>query len=467
MPICKFNKCKKYARYSQNKNISAKFCRDHRPEGYIDIVSKLCEYKDCTTQAIFNDPSLTTPKFCKAHKGENHINVKNKRCQHKGCLSRALYGPPGGKKKYCKLHKKLNDVDVTNSKCIHPNCLLSASYGPKGKKRIYCSDHKMEEHTRNKPSKCIQEKCERLAFYGKKDGLPRYCSLHKDKEHVKLRGSKCKTDGCNRTPMWGVKGSKPIYCKLHREEDHIDLVHKRCIHPTCDKIASVGKPGYSVEFCGPHKKFGMIIKPLKVKDADFKECSYCLMKIHYSLEFCQGCFTYQKLGTTVKQHEKELAIKALLDENKIDYIHDIIIKDGCSRKRPDFRISTKWGNIILEVDEFQHKRKNYTAECEITRMKQIYFDSGVEQLLFIRYNPDDYKTKGTQDTTIKRQEYLIKLLREEISKDKRIIIPDNSSDSSDDERDDKKIGGIAVMYLYYDNFSKQSIEEQYIDPYIN
>lgn len=91
------------------------------------------------------------------------------------------------------------------------------------------------------------------------------------------------------------------------------------------------------------------------------------------------------------------------------------------------------GNLIVEIDEFQHKRKNYPCECEITRMQQIYYDLGSEYLLFIRYNPDSYKTmQGKQSPEIKREEYLIKTINISLTK--------------------KPETNLEVIYLFYDYF---------------
>ena len=59
---------------------------------------------------------------------------------------------------------------------------------------------------------------------------------------------------------------------------------------------------------------------------------------------------------------------------------------------------------MLEVDEHQHTKSDYSPEQETKRMKCIYEDlaklqPGVE-VLFIRYNPDAYE--GTQYNTTQR-----------------------------------------------------------------
>lgn len=144
-----------------------------------------------------------------------------------------------------------------------------------------------------------------------------------------------------------------------------------------------------------------------------------------------------------------MAIENLLKENFDSDIfnHDRVVIGGCSKRRPDFLITTTWGIIILEVDEFQHKRKNYPCECELSRMKELYFACGVNHLLFIRYNPDTFITVSGQppDRKNKREELLIKVLKNMI-----------------DIRDFEYLG---VMYLYYDLFLIEEMEIEKIDPY--
>ena len=118
----------------------------------------------------------------------------------------------------------------------------------------------------------------------------------------------------------------------------------------------------------------------------------------------------------------------------------------CSKRRPDFLIPINYGSIVVEVDEYQHNRKNYPCECEITRMKQIYFDIGAKHLISIRYNPDKYKPSyGSEWTLQQRETKLIKLIKELITKH-----PTNS---------------LEVYYLFYDGFTELEDHIDIINPY--
>ena len=276
---------------------------------------------------------------------------------------------------------------------------------------------------------------------------PTHCKKHKLDNYVDVQSHRCKYSNCTKRPLYALPGQKPTHCAKHKLENQIDVKRRLCTTKNCDKTAKYNKPGYSPDFCREHKQECMILNPTKKLKDEVKECSFCNHVIHYNAEYCKGCKTYIALGNkTVKYHKKENEIKFLLDENKIAYTHDKIVVDGCSRKRPDFHIRTNNGKvIILEVDEFQHKRKNYSCECELSRMKQIFFDVGEENLLFIRYNPDSYiSINGIEFTKRQRSEYLVKYLKQHL---------DNSS-----------FGKLGVVYLFYDGFVLDQEIEQ-LDPY--
>ena len=145
------------------------------------------------------------------------------------------------------------------------------------------------------------------------------------------------------------------------------------------------------------------------------------------------------MDSTKYIHRKELEIKHLLKENSIPFTYDKRVQDGCSARRPDFRIRTNWGHIIVEVDEHQHRGKSYTPECERTRMLQIHNDIGEFYTLFVRYNPDAYVTHNTNVrrwTKRQRHEYLVKFIHECINQQP----PDH----------------LSVVHLFFDGFDPQT-----------
>ena len=345
----------------------------------------------------------------------SELNIKEKKyCRHIGCNVRPTYGLIGTKiALYCFNHKLAEHVDVRNKTCNYLNCKKQPTYGIIGTKiALYCVNHKLENY-------------------------------------VNVKDKTCNYLNCKKQPTYGLIGTKiALYCANHKLENYVDVRSKRCIHPNCKTLATYGIKGYSRTHCSNHKTLEMVLQPTKYKDADYNACDYCAIKILPDQKYCTGCKNYISTGKTVKRHLKELAVKTLLDEHKVEFTHDLIVKDGCSKKRPDFVIKTIWGTIILEVDEHQHNKKTYSCECEITRMKQIYFDCGENNLLFIRYNPDEYKTISNKEDAINiREDFLIRFLNSKI-------------ESTDDQ-----LKGLNVIYLYYDGFEKTAVDIEKINPY--
>lgn len=299
--------------------------------------------------------------------------------------------------------------------------------------------------------KCRYEDCSKRASFGLLNTkISITCGEHKEIDFVNVVVKTCQHPNCLTLPIFGIKGTKiALFCKEHKEENHVDVKNQICQHSNCSTRSSFGIPGYTPEYCAKHKLPNMIIHPLKVKNEDYKQCEYCNLKIHYKQQFCTGCKSYNDLGITVKSHNKELAIKALLERNNILFKHDSIVDQGCSKRRPDFVIQKLNGCfIILEVDEFQHKRNTYSCDCEMVRMKQIFFDIGVGSVTFIRYNPDKYKVQKPkkEETNLEREDFLIRLIKTEMEKEINL--------------------SLSVVYLFYDYFDRQSYEFENIDPYL-
>ena len=79
-------------------------------------------------------------------------------------------------------------------------------------------------------------------------------------------------------------------------------------------------------------------------------------------------------------------------QDTITMTFDKIIKEGCSRRRPD--VSMDFGShcLIIEIDENKHS--NYS--CEQKRMLEIYEDVRFRKIIFIRFNPDSYSIGNKQ-----------------------------------------------------------------------
>ena len=443
---CIHPNCETQSNYGKRGSKNAEYCKEHSPSDYIDIKSRRCIHPNCETRPNYGQKESKNAEYCKEHSPSDYVDVKSKRCIHPNCETISNYGKRGSKNaEYCKEHSPSDYVDVKSKHCIHPNCETQPVYGKRGSKNTeYCSEHSPSDYVDIKHKRCIHPNCETQSNYGKRGSKnAEYCKEHSPSDYVNIKNKQCIHPNCETQPVYGKRGNKNAeYCKEHSPSDYVDIKSKRCIQPNCETRSNYGFAGYSYEYCAKHRLPRMIIYPLKHSKEDSKNCEYCQTPIHYNELFCSGCKKYIELETTVKGHQKELRVGVLLNENEIKYINDKPADSSCSKRRPDYRIPTKWGECILEVDENQHCNKTYSCECELTRMKQIYYDCGVEHLLFIRYNPDSYKTlSGKRMELNKREEFLIKYLKEIINWEKSVI-------------------NLGVVYLFYDGFcGEPEIEE--------
>ena len=136
-------------------------------------------------------------------------------------------------------------------------------------------------------------------------------------------------------------------------------------------------------------------------------------------------------------------------DNNFHYIHDESIKGGSTRLRPDFYLTriNKDFNVILEVDENQHRYGHYTRSSqnsqdpeiiELHRMVKLFFDMKksnnlYNKLLFIRYNP--HKFRSGLSTLPSRMERM-KVLKKFILSLQTKILPYR----------------LSVIYFFYDNY---------------
>ena len=145
------------------------------------------------------------------------------------------------------------------------------------------------------------------------------------------------------------------------------------------------------------------------------------------------------------QHEnyayKEYFVKDMLDRKGFSYIHNSIIRPGVCKStmtRPDFLVTENpLFKIVIEVDENQHsgykKMCDTSVHKEIARMISIKEnDLGGSPLVFIRFNPDKYKSHNILDMANR-----LKVLRNLLYslKHREIVLCD-----------------ILVYYLFYDGY---------------
>jgi len=135
----------------------------------------------------------------------------------------------------------------------------------------------------------------------------------------------------------------------------------------------------------------------------------------------------------------------------LNWIADKIVKDGCSKRRPDLLLDLGYQVLIVEVDENQHT--DYDCSCQNKRVMELSQDLGHRPIVFIRFNPDKYK-KGEITVTscwgqnkngicvikkLKTNEWIERLMMLE-QQIKYWLIPENTT-----------IKTIETIHLYYDD----------------
>ena len=413
---CKYiNGCSKRANFGFEDNKSERYCSTHKEIGMEDIVDKKCIFKDengkqCKTRPNYGKLEDKSPSYCSKHKLDGMEDIIHIKCIFKDengnqCKTIPYFGKIDDKTPtYCGKHKLDGMENIKSPKCIHIDkngnqCKIQPNYGKIGDKNAsYCFKHKLDGMEDIKNPKCI----------------------FKDKD-----GVQCKTQ-----PNFGIPTDKrPSYCYEHKLDGMENIVSKTCIH--IDKNGNQCKiqPSYGLKndknptYCSSHKLENM-------EDIKSKRCESCnLYIVSHGRKLCSYC----NPNSTKAQKTKEMEILKLLQETYKDkeIVHNKSIGFECGNFRPDFIIDCGSHNLIIEVDEDQHK--TYPKDCEETRLHRIA--EALNPCIIIRYNPDAYKVDGITKKTFKKTRH--EKLLETVNKYIEVNVKDYLFE---------------VVYLFYDDF---------------
>jgi len=391
-PKCIIENCKVSANYNK-KGLKAIYCSTHAKDIGIgnkdgelrNVRTKLCEHifedgLDCIKIALYG---IDKKQFCLSHIEEGMYKLsKDKECKEDECKITPSYGFENSIAEYCKLHKKDNMVQLFQ-KCITDNCKERARYNLDGEKGSrYCSLHKTIDMKDNTKRICIEDNCTEEAYYNVKynhNGI--YCSLHKKDNMCSNKNKICKYGDCLINAYFGTKDNPKQYCVTHKyEKIHFNYTSKTC----------------------------MACNLYEVKREPFL-CSYCNPDRH--------------------SKTKEIEVVKFLRENNIQFIHNKSTGYKYGRYYPDILINCDTHFIVVEVDEGQHKQ--YDKECEYIRMNNVYLAKGLP-VVFIRFNPDDFKVNNTRNKTV---------LKTKLKKLLKVI---------EEYKDKENINFIELIYMYFD-----------------
>jgi hypothetical protein len=281
-------------------------------------------------------------------------------------------------------------------KCKEKNCNDQPCYNLKGEtKSLYCSKHKKQGMINVTTKRCLE--CDIIPSYNVRgEKPPLYCLKHKKQGMVNVKDKKCLE--CDIRPCYNLKGeTKPLYCSKHKKNDMINIVSKICLE--CNTQASYNNEGQKKAlYCFDHKKNGMI--NIRSNTCKSEWCPTIPRNKKYD-GYCLRCFIYLFPDKPVSRNYKTKEY-SVLDFIKtkfphFDFIADKIISGGCSRRRPDLLLDMLYQIIIIEVDENQHQ--DYDCTCQNKRIMELSQDLGHRPIVFIRFNPDDYKKDGKNITS--------------------------------------------------------------------
>ena len=130
-----------------------------------------------------------------------------------------------------------------------------------------------------------------------------------------------------------------------------------------------------------------------------KECRSCMLPCILNAEGkCADCFAFESGKTPRLAKQRE--VLQFLDHQMTDFPYDSSdrttqeLKDCDRRERPDVLWDRADRVVILEIDEDQHKDR--PCECEQTRMMNVSQAYGCERTIWIRYNPDAFKSSESR-----------------------------------------------------------------------
>lgn len=442
--VCEIDQCNKIACFGTTKNTR---CKEHADENMTNIMSKKCKAENC-----YNRPSYghKTAIFCAKHAEKDMKNLVTKKCQFKNCSKIANYGTT--QKEFCVMHKTNTMTDLSNVKCKYHNCYTRASFGYD--KKTHCFTHKEKDMKNLVSKRCEVKNCDAIAAYGTNKIIR--CSKHKTPEMIDLTNNKkCDHPECNTTSNFNYYYQPRKFCAKHKEIGMALTSKPKCIIQDCKEYAFYSD---TQTIKNTNIKIPVHCEFHKITNNDIirKECEICYDKFipNYSGtdKRCKTCDNKWK-----NRQYKEYIIRDNVLKNNFEFIHDKTVKpvDENNNKvcqstnyRPDFIVDVKNDlfKVILEIDENQHTSYKKLCESsvhkELSRIIAIHEnDFGGFPLIFIRYNPDYYKSEN-QLPNKKREQVLLQLLNNLKNK--------TTMDSK-----------IIIYYLFYDDYKK--VEEKPLD----
>lgn len=310
---------------------------------------------------------------------------------------------------------------------------------------MYCSKHKKTGMINVMDKKCQFDGCNKIPNFnidGKTLGI--FCVIHKKLGMVDVKNRKCDFHECNIRTYYGFIGEQSSRCAKHKVENMITSPRKKCKIKGCDYFASYGLKLNQQEFCIDHKSDNYIcLTNRKCKNAG-KDPICIEIDILNDKGLCQECDPddHFKFRRKAKEEQVKLWLDTSDHKDYVTYDKSLPEFSECFNKkyRPDFLYDCGTHYVVLEVDENQHRGKTY--ECDQRRMCDIAQSLGMPSI-FIRYNPDEYKTNKRKynPTNYDRKKYLMSVIKH-----------------CKEKKPEKECEYLQLTKLYFDGFQKNTFE---------
>ena len=239
---------------------------------------------------------------------------------------------------------------------------------------------------------CIMCKEKRPNFNFPNQTAATHCGSCKESTMVDVRSKKCITCGLKQATFNNASEKSAAYCADCKSAGMKNFKGYNCIK--CDKKEA------AYNFAGEKKRlFCIDCKDATMISLKGKTCSnsWCYTQVCTTKfdGFCMRCFVYMypehELSKNYKAKELQV-VQFIKDKYSKEYVltFDQKINGGCSRRRPDVFLDMFTHIVIIEVDEEQHAY--YDNTCEFARINELFTDVGDRPIVFIRFNPDKYKS---------------------------------------------------------------------------
>ena len=268
------------------------------------------------------------------------------------------------------------------------------------------------------------------------------CKSCKTKTMIDVKNKKCK---CGKAiPSYNEPCEIiPICCSSCKTETMVNVKDKKC---KCGKAQpSYNEPGEPKPICCSSCKTETMVnvKDKKCKANNETKCGTIGNRKYKG--YCTVCFSHlfpnDPLSFQIRSKTKEIAVRDFINSNFDGWNHDNCLYTGhcdCTiRRRIDHRILIGNTLLVVETDENQHK--SYNEMDEEIRYDDLFMAySG--KWIYIRFNPDKYKSKNGKNKNPEMATRLITLKKEIEKQIERIKNEENTE-------------LLERIYMYYDNYN--------------